>query len=579
MKTPPLAALAAALIGLTPSCGTEEVSAREGRSFELVDVAAEAGIDVVNVSGDPRRWYIPESNGSGAAWLDHDLDGDMDLFVGNGAGLLYVDGGKRLEVERTASSRLYRNDHGTGEGLAFSDVTEECGAGRSDWINGVAVGDVDGDGDPDLYLACFGDDVLLRNEGGRFAERTEKAGLANPLWGAAATFGDPDLDGDLDLFVSNYVLFDTEAPPMGGERMVIDGVEIAWGPEGEAGEGINPGAPNAWFVGDGTGRFREASTEAGLRLARARCSYAAVFADVDSDGAPDLLVANDAEPSNLFMGRGDGRFTEEGMERGFALDARGEPTAAMGLSVEDFDGDGDQDVLRTNFDMEADCLHVNDGRGRFADEAAAHGLALASFDRLGWGGGFFDVDCDGDLDVLVANGHVMPQAEEIGMNGWAQRSQLLEAVPDPESGLRWRDVTDRAGPGLQPLRSARGVAFGDPDEDGDVDALIVDIDRAPRLLENRTRREGAWIAVRCLGTVSNRDALGATVTVHAGGRSWTREVRLTQGLYSSHDPRLHFGLGRVDAVDRVEIRWPTGRVQVVQDPPLDAFLTVREVSE
>jgi hypothetical protein len=221
---------------------------------------------------------------------------------------------------------------------------------------------------------------------------------------------------------------------------------------------------------------------------------------------------------------------------------------------------------------------VNDGRGYFQDRAARHGLAEPSFAALGWGGGFFDADCDGDLDILVANGHVMPQAEQIGMHSWAQRSQLYEALPDPELGVVWRDVTAQSGPGLAPLRSSRGVAFGDPDDDGDLDALIVDLDHAPRLLENRSERRGRWLAVRAVGTTSNRDGYGAVVTVRAGDRSWSREARATQGLYSSHDPRLHFGLGDVERVD-VEVRWPTGRVQRVANPPLDAVLTLTETPE
>ena len=564
---------------LVVGCGSDASAADElpGAHFRFVDVAAEARIDVVCVSGDPRRWYIPEGNGCGAAWLDHDGDGDMDLFVANGAGMRYVDDGARLEVVRRASSRLYRNDGG----LAFTDVSEEAGAKLTSWINAVATGDVDADGDTDLYLACFGADVLLVNEGGRFVDGTAAAGLDNDLWGAGAVFGDVDNDGDLDLYVANYVAFDLDAPPEGGRRAVYDGVEVSFGPEGEAGPGINPGAPDRFWRNDGRGRFTEATEAAGFALDPPLCSYACVFADVDRDGWIDLLVANDLQPCNLFLNRGDGTFTERGVASGFALDALGEPTSAMGLFVRDVDGDGDQDVLRTNFDLEPNSLHLGDGAGRFVERAAAHGLADPSFDRLGWGGDFLDADLDGDQDLLIANGHVMPQAAEIGMSGWEMRSQLFEALPHPELGIVWRDVTAAAGPGLLPKRSSRGVALGDPDDDGDLDALIVDIDHAPRLLRNDTQRRGRWLAVRLLGDPEkggNRDGYGAVLTVHAGGRTWTREVRTSGGLYSAHDPRTHFGLGPVEAIERVEVRWPGGATQTVDSPAIDQLLTIRQTT-
>jgi len=568
-----------------PATATDAApTAASAPRLEFVDVAGPAGVDVVNVCGDGRRWYIPESQGNGAAWLDYDRDGDMDLLVGNGAGLRYVDDGKRLEVEHTASSRLYRNDGSRPGGWRFTDVTAETGAARSEWINAVTVADYDNDGDSDVYLACFGRDVLLRNDGGRFTDVTAEAGLGCELWGAGAAFGDADNDGDLDLYVANYVLFDPEHPPDGGRREVIGGVEVGWGPEAENQQGFNTGAPDRFYLNDGDGHFTEATQAAGLELPAPLCSYSVVFSDVDGDGWQDILVANDGQPCNLFHNRGGGRFEEQGAERGFATDADGKATSAMALVVEDVDGDGDMDVLRTNFDQEANCLHVNDGTGHFTDVAARVGLAQPSVNELGWGAAFLDADCDGDLDLLVANGHVYPQAKEIGMSGWLMPTQLYEATTGAGGGLggaagvlpQWRDVTARAGSGLAPLESARGLALADVDDDGDVDAIVIDLDGPPRLLENRSARQGHWISVRPLGTVSNRDGIGARIAVTAGGRTWSREMRTTQGLYSSHDPRLHFGLGPIARVDRVDVAWPSGRTSRVEDPPLDKPLVVHE---
>jgi hypothetical protein len=577
-RTLPLSGALLALAFL-PACGDATQAAEpDERAFLFVDVAQTAGVTLRNVSGDPRRWYIPESNGSGLAWLDADSDGDMDLFVGNGQSVEYVDDGARLAIGSDATSALYRNDTPRGGSWRFADVSAEWNAARKDWVGGVAAGDVDGDGDTDLYLANFGPDALLVNQGTRFEDGTAAAGLGSPWWGAGAAFGDPDLDGDLDLYVANYCRFDPENPPAGGARNVMNGVEIGWGPIGEN-KLHNAGAPDLYYVNDGRGRFRDATAEAGLASVADACSYAVVFSDVDGDGRPDVLVANDLEPSHLFLNRGDGTFVEEGAARGFATNAEGKATSAMGLMLADLDGDLDQDVLRTNFDFEANCVHLNDGAGRFRDVPGAFGLAEPSMDRLGWGGGFFDADCDGALDLFVANGHVMPQAKEVGMSGWLMASQLFEGRWNDQGRLEFSDATARAGADLCRPRSARGAAFADVDGDGDLDLAVTDIGEVVRLLENRTTRRGKWIALELRGSKSNSDGYGAKVRVHAGGRTHAREVRAGDGLYSSSDPRPHFGLGRVERVDWVEVDWPSGLKSRIETPALDAVLVVTEPAE
>ncbi len=567
---------AALFVLFVPACQREaEVIAGETRAaprIELVDIAREAGLELVQVSGDPRRWYILESNGTGAAWIDYDGDGDLDLFVGNGQGLRYTDDGKRLELDVKARCALYRNDGG----LRFTDVSESTGCARTDWVQSIAAADFDGDGDTDLYLACFGPDVLLRNDGGRFVDATAQSRLGNAKWATGAAFADVNRDGWLDLYVANYCEFDLDDPPHGGVRNVINGVEVAWGPEGENKKGINPGAADVFYLGVGAARFREATRECGLELGQALCSYGVTFSDIDGDGWQDILVANDMQPTNLFRNRGDGTFVEEGVLRGFALDAQGKATSAMGLFVDDIDDDGDMDVLRTNFDFEVNSLHMNDGRGYFVDRARELGVASGSMDRLGWGGGFFDVDCDGDLDLLVANGHVYPQALAIGMSGWEMQSQLYEAIVNAAGKRVWVDATLRWGGGLESLRSARGVAFADVDDDGDIDVLIIDLDAPPRLLENRSTRQGQWIGFALVGDGGNLEALGARVQVDAGGVTRTRELRRTHGLYSSHDPRLHFGLGPVDGVDSVRVRWPSGRTSLHSGLATGRYHTLRE---
>ena len=552
-----------------PACSAS--SEPEPAPFEFVDVAKSSGIELLNRCGDPRRWYIVESNGNGAAWLDFDGDGDMDLFLGNGSTLEYVEDGARLVARHDGRSKLYRND---GK-LAFTDVSAASGLDRSDWVNGIATGDVDNDGDTDLYLACFGPDLLLRNDGGKFVDATAESGLGNPKWGASAAFGDVDNDGDLDLYVANYCEFDLAAPPDGGKRAVVNGVEVGYGPEGENKKGFNVGAPDVFFENVGGGRFQEATAKFGFALEKALCSYGVAITDLDGDGWQDVAVANDVQPTNLFMNDGKGRFQEVGMARGFATNADGAPTGAMGLFSDDVDGDGDFDVFRTNFDFEANSLHVNDGKAQFKDRAKELGLAEPSVDKLGWDGGFLDADLDGDLDLIVANGHVYPQGKAIGMADWLQPTQLYRNIGTP-TAPSFQDATSLAGPGLAGVHAARGIALGDPDDDGDVDALVVDIDAQPRLLENRSRRVGRWLTVRTVGTRSNRDGFGAKIIVHANNRSIVRESRTSAGLYSAHDPRVHFGLGAGAAVDSIEVRWPSGAVSRLEKPALDRHHVITE---
>lgn len=551
-----------ALIGAVPPSSA---------TVTFVDRSATAGITVENRCGDPPRLFIPEGNGCGGAWLDFDGDGDLDLYVVNGGGLEKVGDGSRLRIIADASNRLYRND---GD-WRFRDVTDRAGVGDTGWGNGTSVADVDNDGDPDLYVANLGADVLYVNQGdGTFRDETAGRGLGHDGWSTGAAFGDVDRDGDLDLFVPCYVQFDPAKPPAGGEPLIQDGVRTAWGPEGEN-PGVNPGAANMFWWNDGEGRFREATAEVGLRLEKPLCSYGAVFCDVDADGWIDVAVTNDVQPNSLFLNRGGRGFEEVGEERGFARGDDGKLQAGMGLAVADVNGDAAPDLFVTNFDFEPNNLYVNDGAGWFRDEGAAWGVDDPAMDRLGWGCGFLDADLDGDLDLFVANGHVIYQCEEIGMSPWRMKNQLLEMRSRAEGAGGIFSVAG-AGPPLESARSSRGAVLGDPDDDGDLDVVVIDMDRAPQVLENRTAPRGHWLAVALTGTRSPRDAYGARVEVTAGGRTWTSWKIPNQGLYSSHDPRVHFGLGEAARVDRVRVFWTSGAVSEATDFAPDRVLTLRE---
>jgi predicted nucleotidyltransferase len=541
----------------------------------FVDRAAEAGITVVNRCGADPRLFIPEGNGTGAAWLDYDLDSDLDLYVVNGNGLEYLDGRKRLRYLRDVTDRLYRNDGN----WHFQDVTEEALVGERGWGNGVAVADVENDGDPDLYIANLGADVLYVNQGdGTFRDATSEAGLGHPGWSVGAAFGDVDRDGDLDLYVPCYVEFDPENPPKGGEVALYGGVEVGWGPEGEN-PGINPGAPDVFYLNDGQGFFSEATRERGFAVEKPLCSYAAVFCDVDGDLWPDLLVTNDKQPNQLFRNLGEGFFTEEGEERGFARGEAGALLASMGLAIADVDGDGDPDAFVTNFDFEPNNLYLNDGCGFFRDAAEEAGLNAPGLGRLGWGCGFFDVECDGDRDLFVANGHVIRQCEEIGMSPWAMRNHLF-LRSGSENGVPSFDLCETgADSPLAVAKSSRGVAFGDPDADGDVDVVVIDMDSPPQVLENRTARHGHWTRVELRGTRSPADAYGARVEIEAGERGWTAWKIPNQGIYSSHDPDLHFGVGEADRIDRVHVLWPSGSTSELTGLEVDRRIVIRESEE
>jgi len=517
--------------------------------FRLIEVAESSGISFRHVSGTPHKSQIYEANSGGAAWLDYDGDGLLDLYL--------VNGGRRLTATRPpageeTSGALFRNRGDAG----FSEVTAAAGLLDWRWGMGVAVADYDNDGDPDLYITHLGANALWRNNGdGTFTDVAAAAGVADPGPGSGAAFGDINSDGWLDLYVSNYVPVEPDRPlPTSDELCTYRGVSVFCGPKG-----LSP-APDRLFLSRRDGTFEDVTSTSGVGNVSPRYGFDVLFLDVDDDGDEDIYVASDDSPSLLFINDGSGHFQEEGLMAGVALSEAGMAQAGMGLDAADYDGDGLQDIIKTNFETEAFNLYRNTGNGLFSDRAFHAGLA-GSVAPLGFGTVFLDVDRDGILDLFFANGHVYPWLkDEPGPFTYAQPNQIFRGERT-SAGIIFRDVSDAAGSGMRGHKVSRGVAVGDYDGDGDLDIVVNNMDDTPDLLRNDTPPRGAWLAVRTRGTLSNRDGYGARVTLVGGEGRQVREVRASRGYLSSSDPAVFFGLGEDPGVVSLEVRWPSGLLE------------------
>lgn len=523
----------------------------------FADEAAESGVALVNVSGSQEKKTIVESTGSGACFLDYDLDSDLDLYLVNGATLQTMHG------ENAAHNVLYENQ-GNGR---FTDVTAKARIGHPGWGGGCAVGDYDNDGDPDLYITNYGRNVLYRNEGsGTFTEVTPEAGVDDDRWSTGATFVDVDGDGWLDLYVVNYLRFGTAELAELPSGCSWKGAAVMCGPRGFEAQA------DALFRNLGDGTFKEISAGAGIAT-RPLYGLGVVAGDVDADGDQDLFVANDSQENQLYINDGRGVFTDQALVAGVALSADGRAQAGMGTSLGDFDNDGDEDLFVTNFSDDYHTLYRNDGDGLFSDVSLLTGLDPLTRSSLGWGSGFFDFDNDGYQDLVIVGGHVYPQVDAVDPSTtYRQRNLLLRNV----GGTRFADVTAEVGPGFAQVRSSRGLAVADFDDDGDLDLIVVNENDTPSLLRNHGRGVHHWLKVRLIGQKSNRDGLGTRLQIEAGGRRQLREMRLSSGYYSSHDPRVHFGLGSARTVERLLISWPSGKRQVLEDLTSDRLLTIDE---
>ncbi len=528
---------------------------------DFVDVAAKSGITMMNVFGgvDTKK-YIIETTGTGVAIFDYDNDGWPDIFIVNGTTLQGFPDGKG------PSNHLYHNNHdGT-----FTDVTKQAGLEATGWGQGVCVGDYDNDGWEDLYVTYYGKNRLYHNEHGVFKEVAEQAGVAGTgkAWGTGCAFVDYDRDGKLDLMVANYVDFDLATAPAPGERpaCIWKGVPVMCGPRGL------PPAKNILYHNLGGGKFEDASAKSHIDQTPGHYSLSVSTLDYDNDGWPDIYVACDSTPSILYHNNHDGTFTDVGIVAGAAFNEDGRAQAGMGSTVADFNGDGTLDIFRTNFSDDTSTLYRNNGNGTFDDVTYAAGLGLHT-QYLGWGAMFFDFDNDGWPDLLVVNGHVYPEVDKQHLGSNFQEPKIL--YHNNGNGT-FTDISADAGAGINMPRSARGLAVGDLWNDGRLSAVISNMNAHPSLLVNQVESANHWIAFRLIGTKSNRDGIGARISLQAGGRMRVAEVRSGSSYSSNSDMRVHFGLGQTNRIDFVEIRWPSGLVERFHDLPVDAIHVLKE---
>jgi hypothetical protein len=527
---------------------------------EFVDLAAKAGLTARHFTGsEGKKEYILESTGSGLALLDYNNDGFLDIFFVNGTTL------EGFPKGQEPTNHLYQNN---GDGT-FQDVTKKARLVRTGWGQGACVGDLDNDGNDDLFVTYYGQNALYRNRGdGSFDDITEKAGLLQQRtrWNTGCSFLDYDKDGNLDLFVSNYVDLDLKkSMAKNSHNCVWKGIAVFCGPQGL------PTGSNLLYHNKGDGSFEDISVRTGIAESNHCYGFTSLVSDYDSDGWPDIYVACDSTANILYHNQGGGTFTDEALLSGTAFNKDGKEQGGMGVSAADYDRDGFLDIVKTNFDGETSTLYHNNGDGSFFDATMPAGLGLHT-NVVGWGTGFLDIDHDGWKDIYMVNGHTYPEVDGYKLDrSYRQIRQIYYNLRDG----RFQDISSQAGPAILDSHSSRGAAIGDLDNDGSLEIVINNMNDTPSLLKNLGQKRN-WILIKTIGTKSNRDGIGARVTLITGNRKQIDEVRSGGSYISQNDMRLHFGIADAVRVERVEVKWPSNTKEFFQDLKANQVVTLLE---